>query len=189
MIEKYKLYLDKIDKYLQNFFENQKPYIHCKEGCSFCCESGNYPIFEAEFLYLIQGFESLNEEKKQIVKEKIKNLKSNKKSLYECPFLINKKCSVYNYRPLICRSYGLANFSFQEEKPSLNLPYCVDLGLNYSSVYDKTSGTICSKKWKQTGIETEPLSFNIGQEFLSDNEMTRELNLNLGKSQAMIDWF
>ena len=37
-ILKYEYYLTAIQKQLGAFFEEQSPYIFCKEGCSHCCE-------------------------------------------------------------------------------------------------------------------------------------------------------
>ena len=200
MIEKYEKYLDKINEPLQRFFAQQKPYIFCKEGCAICCETGEYPFSELEFQYAMIGYNALPEKEKNIIQEKVRKIKELKydseikvdseKFMHECPFLIEKKCSIYKYRGIICRSYGLTYYSIDKEgKTNYNLPCCVDNGLNYSNVYDKKNGTICSKKWAETGIEEEPVSYNVGLNFLLDNEMTKELELEFGKSKALIDWF
>ena len=49
-----------------------------------------------------------------------------------CPFLINKQCSIYPYRPIICRVHGLAYIC---KEHTVKLPYCVNYGKNYSNVY------------------------------------------------------
>lgn len=195
MIEKYEKYLEKINEPLQRFFALQKPYIHCKKGCSLCCESGDYPFSKLEFKYAMIGFNNLEKKEQKFVKNKIEKLKktkseTNKKFLYECPFLIEKQCCIYEHRGLICRNYGLPYFTTDDEnKPSYKIPFCVSSGLNYSNVYNEETGTFCSKKWKETGIKVEPVSFNIGREFLLKNEMTEALSLNFGESRAIIDWF
>lgn len=193
MIEKYELYLEQIGGHLNKFFLQQKPYIFCKEGCSICCEVGEYPFSELEFKYAMLGYNNLSKEEKSIVQKNIKRIKkekensNDKKFLYECPFLVKKKCSIYKYRGLICRSYGLTYFTTGKDgKVFYNMPCCVDNGLNYSSVYDWQTGTISSKKWKETGIEAEPVSYNVGLDFLLNNEMTQEIEF--GESKAIIDW-
>ena len=50
----------------------------------------------------------------------------------QCPFLINSKCSIYSHRPIICRVHGL---SYLCKNNVAKVPYCVNVGLNYSKVY------------------------------------------------------
>lgn len=196
MMDAYTKYLEIIDAYLAEFFEQQRPYIFCKEGCSSCCESGVYPFSQLEFNYLMMGFENLSEDDKVQVLKKIKQLKTEKenykdgKFLYACPFLINNCCSVYDYRALICRSYGLASFYTDNEgKKNYQIPFCVSQGLNYSSVYDEKVGTFTTDKWKKSGIEVEPVSHNVSLEFLANNDLTQHLGLELNMPKSLIDWF
>ena len=119
------------------------------------------------------------------IKEDKKNCKE-KKFLYACPFLIDKKCSLYEYRGIICRSHGLAFFS--KDKHIL-VPACVDEGLNYSNVYDFETKMISSEKYKKTGIEQEPLAHNVGVYYLTDNEITETLGLKFGEIKPMCEFF
>lgn len=197
MLEKYRKYLDNVDASLGEFFEIQKPYICCKEGCSSCCETGEYPITDLEFQYLMIGYSKLKEEDKNIIKENVDKVKKEKKEnpkdqkfMHRCPFLIDKKCSVYSYRGLICRNHGLVYYTTDKNDKLLYIvPHCVNDGLNYSSVFDDEMGTLSSKKWEETGIEVEPVSYNIGTKFLRNNHTTKALELEFGEEKAIIDWF
>ncbi len=190
MINKYKKYLKKITTYLNKYFEQQKPYIFCKEGCSICCETGHYPISDLEFKYLNTGYQSLNKKNKLIVKENIKKTKENykDKSYYRCPFLIEKKCSIYKYRPLVCRSYGLLQF-FENEKKKVSyyIPCCATEGLNYSTVYDEKTLSISGEKFKTLNIETEPLSYNVSYKYLLKNELNSDIEF--GEVNNLIERF
>lgn len=200
MIELYEKYLNNIGESLDKFFAQQKPYIFCEEGCSICCEMGEYPFSELEYRYAMIGYNALEQKDKDIIQSKIKKIKEDKnnsknenlngkKFMHECPFLLNKKCSIYKYRGLICRSYGLVYYIEDKNgEISYKMPCCCDEGLNYSNVYDKETRTISSKKWKETGIETEPVSHNVGLNFLLNNNTTNVLGLNFGESKALIDW-
>lgn len=195
MITKYEQYLDKISGYLQKFFEIQKYYIFCKEGCAICCETGEYPFSELEFQYAMIGYNALSEKEKGLIQAKIKKIKeakansNDKKFMYECPFLIDKKCSIYNYRGIVCRSYGLMYYiADEDDKLFYHMPCCVDNGLNYSNVFDQQTGMISAKKWEQTGIEAEPVSYNLGRKYLLNNNMTQELEIEFGEDRALIDW-
>lgn len=196
MIEAYEKYLEIIGSYLGKFFEQQKPYIFCKEGCSICCENGSYPFSKLEFEYLMTGYEKLPDDKKTQIQENIKHIKELKNKSKEekfshvCPFLLDKKCSVYMYRALICRSYGLMYFYDNKKgERRYHIPCCVDKGLNYSNVYDKKTYSFPTEKWKQTGIEVEPVSHNVSLAFLLNNELTQYLNIELNPQKVLMDWF
>lgn len=197
MIEIYEKYLENISKSLDKFFEQQKPYVFCKEGCSICCETGEYPFSRLEFEYAMVGYNNLSEDKKNLIRKKAEEVKKNKnefaedkKFMHSCPFLIEHKCSIYKYRGLICRNHGLMYFDKdKDDNQTYTMPHCVDDGLNYSNVYDKELHTITSEKWEETGIEQEPVSYNIGIKFLTNNNTTKELGLDFGESKALIDWF
>ena len=192
-ITKYELYLAYLMPKLEKFFQEQSPYICCKEGCSHCCEKGEYPFSELEFAYIMYGSKSLtpqiiNELNNNIsqIKQAQKNNTTNNKFLYKCPFLINKRCVVYNFRGLICRTHGLAFF---DKNNKLVVPACVDKGLNYSNVYDFEKQNLSSKKCKELGIKQEPLAHNVGLHFILDNSITNQLKINFGESKSLIDWF
>ena len=190
-LEKYRLYLKTIQQQLDKFFEEQSPYINCKEGCSHCCEKGEYPYSELEITYLMSGVKTLDTKTIELIEENIAELRrqreQNKESkfLHACPFLVNKRCSLYEYRGLVCRSHGLAFFS-KENK--LLVPACSELGLNYANVYDHETSMISDEKYRALGIEQEPLAHNVGHHFLSNNETTKALGLDFGDVKTMADW-
>ena len=191
-IKKYELYLAYLMPKLEKFFQEQSPYIYCKEGCSHCCEKGEYPFSELEFAYIMYGAQTLSSDTIEQLNLNISNLKqqqkinSDKKFMYKCPFLINKRCVVYNFRGLICRTHGLAFF---DKNNKLIVPACVDIGLNYSNVYDFEKQNLSSKKCKELGIKQEPLAHNIGLHFILDNSITNQLKINFGESKSLINWF
>ena len=55
-LSNYLFYMGYLNRKLEGFFENQSPYIFCKNGCSKCCQNGEYPFSKAEFDYLMVGF-------------------------------------------------------------------------------------------------------------------------------------
>ena len=121
-------FLKELDKKLKKYYEQHKEHLHCCPGCSSCCESGDYPLSATELEYLMQGYAKLSDNEKRIVQNNIKNIVKGG----ACPFLIDKKCSVYPYRPIICRTHGLAYLCKEE---TVKVPYCANAGLNYSDVY------------------------------------------------------
>ena len=106
-IQKYRVYLQYLDKKLGEYFEEQSPYIFCKEGCSSCCEKGEYPFTEIEFAYLMLGVQTLNKQTQDKIEQNMIRIRKEraeskeKKFLHACPFLVDKKCSLYDYRGII----------------------------------------------------------------------------------------
>lgn len=86
--------IDEISTKLSQLHTNQ---LQCKAGCSSCCES--ISVFEVEF-------DTIQE---QITKHKIELPKPLflQKFTKRCRFLVNKRCSIYEFRPIICRTQGL----------------------------------------------------------------------------------
>ena len=190
---KYELYLKYIDKKLQGFFEEQAPYIFCKEGCSHCCEEGEYPMSEIEFAYLTVGAKMLPldviaqiEKNMFRIKAEKENHKGDDTFRHACPFLCNNRCSVYKYRAIICRTHGIAFFNAQKK---LMVPACVNIGLNYSNVYDPETDMLSTEKYKELGFTQEPLAHNVGLSFMVNNDLTKELCLNFGELKPMYKWF
>ncbi|MDD3236692.1 MAG: hypothetical protein PHV37_01170 [Candidatus Gastranaerophilales bacterium] len=192
MIEKYIKYLAELEPHIKKSFDSQKAYIHCKAGCSICCETGHYPMSKLEFDYMKIGLAKLDKVKRDIIIQNISDVKhklarpdtENPKGYYCCPFLINKQCAIYNYRGIICRTYGLLCFT---DNGGYTAPCCVSDRLNYSEVYDIKRQTISKEMFKKSGIKTEPLSFNFSLKYLLDNELTKDIDF--GESKKLIEWF
>lgn len=191
-MENYILYLLYIQKKLDKYFEDQKPYIRCAKGCSKCCEHGDFPYKRIEMEYLLLGFSMLSLDKRQIICEKIERLKQEKQNsqtenfVHECPFLIDNSCSVYDFRGMICRSFGLMTLR-ENKKPQI--PFCAFEGLNYAEVLDAETKTISSEKFEELGIETEPLAYNTGYKALTSEIYENAFLFKFGELKPMIDWF
>ena len=155
-------FLVDLDKRLKGYFELHKEHICCSLGCSSCCENGDYPMSAAELEFLMHGFSTLSDEEKIKVQTNIKNIVKGG----ACPFLIEKKCSVYKYRPIICRVHGLAYICHDE---IVKVPYCAKEGKNYTNVY------------KDGEIEINPIKKNLDTvELLKD--------FDFGEIRNLIDW-
>lgn len=191
-IADYLLYLAYLNKKLGGFFENQSPYIFCKKGCSKCCENGEYPFSRLEYDFIMIGFSKLPEQTREQILQKVKKLKEEKTKFgdgytYECPFLINNECSVYDFRGIICRSFGLMSIN---PKGLSKIPFCAFEGLNYSNVVEPDTKIVSIEKYKQLGDNiAEPLAYNVGYEFLTSKNIEENFKLNFGDKKALIDWF
>lgn len=192
MLKIYEKYLAVIDDYFKKCFEEQTDFIHCKEGCTDCCETGEYPFSRLEMEYLMQGFIMLPVDIQMKIKQKITNLLKQKpengKFMHECPFLIEKKCILYKRRGIICRTFGLASFDEINGQKVVKLPECCKIGLNYSQIYDPETGIVDMDKFKSFGIGTllphpPDLNFMI-------KELTKGISgLEFGDIRPLLDWF
>ena len=197
-VERYVEFLKYVMVKINNYFENQREYICCKQGCTHCCTNGEYPCTEVEFFLLKHGIESLSLEKKEIVFKNIQKILNDKNNFskdeiftYICPFLIEDKCAVYHYRMLICRTFGLPYYVDEEingiVKERLKMPFCVEKGLNYSQVYDGENKMLSSDLYKQKGYKTEPLAYNLSLEYLT-KVLAKDFGVEFGNSKPLIDW-
>lgn len=192
MFENYIRYLNFIDEKLTRFFNKQKPYIFCKKGCAKCCKHAQFPYSLMEINYLLSGSMTLPPEVQEIISNNIartleerKNFKG-EKFRYDCPFLINDECSVYEYRGLVCRSFGLMTVG-QDDKTQA--PFCYELGLNYSNVLDIETSKISVEKFKKLGVKEEPTAFNVSYETLADEDLARGFGFKFGDIKPLIEWF
>jgi Fe-S-cluster containining protein len=94
---------------MDNLYRFLYPILDCKKGCSYCCSLDELAITNIEIEYI-----------KKKVKPKSSKLN---KSGQECVFLKNGACSIYQYRPYMCRR--LVSFCGSSDwcKPGVNLKY------------------------------------------------------------------
>lgn len=194
MLKDYIFYMAYLTDKLQGFFEKQSPYIYCKKGCAKCCQEGEYPFSQAEFDFLMIGFSKLSAQTQKEITTKIDKIKEQKKMqsktgetfLYECPFLINNECSVYEFRGIICRSFGLIAIN---DKGNSKIPFCAFQGLNYSNVLDVDTKIISSEKFKKLNTDKPPLAYNVGYNILTSEDIEKNFHIEFGEKKALIDWF
>ncbi|MGZ3789833.1 MAG: YkgJ family cysteine cluster protein [Bacteriovorax sp.] len=87
----------------------------CTEGCSKCCYT-DISIFQVEGERIREWFNSQDEVKQSELKSAWKNPVQDK----ACAFLYDDRCTIYEARPVICRTQGAPLF-LQEENV---LDYC-----------------------------------------------------------------
>lgn len=191
-MEHYIKYLSFIDEKLQNFFSSQKPYIFCEKGCAKCCKNAQFPYSCTEIKYLLSGIEKLDKSLQNKIEENLqevmnkKNKFKGKKFLYDCPFLIENVCSVYEYRGVLCRAFGLMT-TYPDR--SLKAPFCCFDGLNYSNVLNMKTKKVSPRKFKKLCVMEEPCCFNVSYSFLTNPEFEKEYALVFGEKKPLINWF
>lgn len=100
--------LHQMDEYIKTDINELREQITCKKGCDFCCKI-QVDICEDETLLLLHAAK----EKKIAIDWDYVKVQSEMKDASEharsdhaaCPFLKDRKCSVYKFRPAACRKY------------------------------------------------------------------------------------
>ncbi len=190
---KYKQYLNTIQAVLNRYFDDQKEYLCCKAGCSHCCEHGQYPYTDLEFKYLLLGFFKIEKKEQtkviqriQDLKEKYKNFQNKSDFSHRCPFLSDDgTCLVYDYRGLICRTFGLIT---QHTSGKYTLPFCHSLGLNYSEVYNSETQKIDYEKVKKQGYKNLPNAYRTNLKTLTSKDFFEEEPIIFGELKPLIEW-
>lgn len=106
-LRKYKALREKIDAKVNALEHKHKKHMLCKAGCSMCCRE--YAILPVEF-------NAIKEEISARSHTSINPITGND----ECPFLVNHRCSIYEHRPIICRTHGLPLLFMGEENWELS---------------------------------------------------------------------
>ena len=195
-LEKYCQFIRVIQNRIDEHFEKQKEYIHCKEGCAYCCKNGEYPCSELEFEFIKLGFMSLDKEIQQKIINNVLKIKADKaantkdKFIYECPFLLDDRCSIYKYRMIICRTFGLSYYDKDDDKKknTLKVPFCMHQGLNYSEVYDQNKKVFSTDLYRKLGYLNEPMAYSLGVESLMDKFGKDIMHIDFGEIKTLIEW-
>lgn len=88
----------------------------CKNGCSKCCYT-DISIFEVEASNIKKWFAGLSVDQQNEIREKWKIPQTEG----SCAFLRNESCTIYEARPLICRTQGLALRYVEEGEPYIDI--------------------------------------------------------------------
>jgi Fe-S-cluster containining protein len=92
------------------------PQIECK-GCAECC--GPTLWSDIEYLYIKDYLHKHNMIEKKYDDKFLSSFLSLKLENLTCPYLVDKKCSIYPVRPFICRIFGTTKGL---KCPQVNIP-------------------------------------------------------------------
>ena len=185
IFENYEKFLEVLDDDLKKIFDYQKEYLCCKEGCSICCERGDYPLSQLEFNYLMDKFNKLDDKEKNQIKKNIEEVKKGDFESYKCPFLLEHRCSVYTNRPFVCRAFGVLT---EDAKGRPCFPFCTTVGLNFSKIYDKEKKHLSTELYKQNNYKIFPKIFRLNSRVFMDLPLAKELNIEFGEVKKMIEF-
>jgi len=96
-ITDYRALRKKVDDIARSLSREHAAHLLCKKGCDLCCM--DYSILPVEFYSILEELKSND--------FKTENPHLNEKSSDVCIFLKDHACTIYESRPLICRTHGL----------------------------------------------------------------------------------
>ena len=95
----YRELLAAVDRILVGIRRRYPGQIACRKGCS--CGCRNLSIFPIEAVSIAEAVQKLPE----LTAGKIRK-RAVAASFWDCPLMENRACSLYSFRPLICRTHG-----------------------------------------------------------------------------------
>jgi hypothetical protein len=116
----YKELMDEVDESSLKLQVMHQKHLTCKKGCDSCCES--LRLFPIELAFINDALKNEG----AILPKKRWN-----KYTKACRFLVNGACSIYEHRPLICRTQGLPLLYEQADGSAFELSVCT---LNFKGV-------------------------------------------------------
>jgi uncharacterized protein len=93
----YRALRKRIDTSLEKLSAQHAPHMKCSIGCDLCCM--DYSILPVEFYAILDELKEKGIETESIEQANDQNGKS-------CVFLKNHSCTLYESRPVICRTHG-----------------------------------------------------------------------------------
>ncbi|NOR73881.1 MAG: hypothetical protein GQ525_01850 [Draconibacterium sp.] len=147
--ERYILLRDEIDNKSMKIETEHTKQMECKKGCDMCCM--DYKILPIEYHFIINDLK---------IKKIVPEISALTKEEGGCIFLINHACTIYNQRPVICRTHGLP-LLFMNGNSEWELSAC-DLNFKNYNFEDFTlDNTFPQDKYNSK-------LFMLNKEFISD---------------------
>jgi len=124
----YPKYYSKMQETLDSFNRQSPNPITCKKKCDACCHYmvASVPM-EAKYIHF-QAKKNLSTKQFKIISRKLKQVRDKEREIeiqfpndfvqqarsyrlqkIPCPFLYDKTCMIYNYRPMICRYHNVTS--------------------------------------------------------------------------------
>ena len=104
-----------VDRTLNGIRRRYSAHIACRKGCA--CGCRNLSIFPIEALSLTRAIQNLPAGAAARIRQRAAAA-----SLWECPALEDRACSLYPFRPLICRTHGFPLQTIYNQR--LSIGYC-----------------------------------------------------------------
>ena len=121
---KYQQLIAAVDQLTAQLNERYKAHLQCRAGCSGCCHH-HLSIFPVEAAAVKIAIQALPQDTKNIIQQQANDIleQEAKGNPVACPLLVDDKCSIYDSRPIICRTQGLP-LLYEAEDGNLEVDFC-----------------------------------------------------------------
>lgn len=104
----YRAFIQSVDALAAKLTTRYRAHLLCRVGCSGCCHH-HLSVFPVEAASVQSAIASLTDEVQQQLQTQAKAVmeKGANGEAVSCPLLLEDRCSIYESRPLICRTQGL----------------------------------------------------------------------------------
>lgn len=108
MTDFYRQLIKQVDKLTAKLSSHYAQHLVCRAGCSGCCHH-HLSVFAVEAATVREAVEALPESLRARLQQQAREVLEleTRGERVACPMLINDRCSIYESRPLICRTQGL----------------------------------------------------------------------------------
>lgn len=122
-------HLASVDREFSRVFKIYADRMQCRKGCSMCC-SQMFSISCLEAAYISRAVKQMPAERREALRARASEYKRQRQRMLEsadrteddgvfplrglrlqCPALENDACSIYPWRPIICRKWGIPLFN------------------------------------------------------------------------------
>jgi len=109
--ERYLALVERVDRFLAEVRKRYQGQILCRKGCGDCCHQF-LSLWPVEAYHITQGLQDLPEALMGRLQRQAETI-----GWSQCPLLLDAACALYNYRPILCRTYGYPFISQEEGDP------------------------------------------------------------------------
>ncbi len=129
-LELYQQLIEGVDDLTSQLNERYQAHLQCGAGCSGCCHH-HLSVFAVEAAVLTEAIQALPEVIQERIRQQAVEVQAReaKGEPVACPLLVDNLCSVYESRPLICRTQGLP-LLYEADDGAQEIDFCP---LNFDS--------------------------------------------------------
>lgn len=126
----YRQLIEGVDDLTSQLNERYQAHLQCGAGCSGCCQH-HLSVFAVEAAALTDAIRALPAAQQRRIRQQASEVKEHeaKGEAVACPLLVDNRCSVYESRPLICRTQGLP-LLYEADDGAQEIDFCP---LNFTS--------------------------------------------------------
>jgi Fe-S-cluster containining protein len=108
VISAYRKFIEQVDRLAARLSSRYAHHLVCRAGCSGCCHH-HLSVFAVEAAAAREAIEALPKEILTVIERQAREVIEREagNQPVACPLLVEDRCSIYESRPLICRTQGL----------------------------------------------------------------------------------